>query len=76
MRIREWSRADLWVLAAYAAAVVFVTITKGLHHPGNFLLFRCVAGRLTAGYPVVSRKSRHVPSSAMSTTAPRSTQEE
>lgn len=49
MRIREWSRADLWVLAAYAAAVVFVTITKGLHHPGNFLLFRCVAGRLTAG---------------------------
>ena len=26
-----------------------------------------------AAYPVVRRKSRHVPSSAMSTTAPRST---
>src|SRR5579859_6475660 len=49
MKPGGWSRADGWVFAAYAAAVVFVTITKGLHHPGNFLLFRCVAGRLAAG---------------------------
>jgi hypothetical protein len=49
MKTAGWSRPDVWVVAAYGAAVAFVTITKGLHHPGNFLLFRCVAGRLAAG---------------------------
>lgn len=38
--------ARRWLLALYAAAVLFVTLQKGLHHPGNFLLFRGAFQRL------------------------------
>ncbi|PYO67012.1 MAG: hypothetical protein DMD71_08125, partial [Gemmatimonadetes bacterium] len=37
------------LLALYSAAVLFVTLQKGLHHPGNFLLFRGAFERLVGG---------------------------
>ena len=41
--------ARRWLLALYGAAVVVVTLQKGLHHPGNFLLFRGAFQRLVGG---------------------------
>jgi len=41
--------ARRWLLALYGAAVLFVTLQKGLHHPGNFLLFRGAFERLVGG---------------------------